>query len=420
MGRRVIEAERVSKRYQLGARTAGYDTLRGAISSALRPGSRSRANDHVWALSDVDLQVDEGQSVGVIGANGAGKTTLLKLLTHIAEPTSGVIRHRGRIGALLEVGTGFHPELTGRENAYLNGAVLGMRKAEIDRKFDAIVAFSGIEPFIDTPVKRYSAGMHMRLAFAVAAHLEPEILVVDEVLAVGDVAFQRKCLGKMDEVAKQGRTVLFVSHNMTAIESLCDRVCWIEHGRVAEDGPPGDVIARYLRSVVGRKTSRVWTDLAGAPGNEWVRLRSARVYPRGGAPSDPITVRTPFVLEFEYENLKADTSLNLSLHLYSAGGVLVLNAVPVHEGTWYGQSYPAGRFRDRCYVPGDLLNDGTYRVELLVVRDRSMVLHQDSEILEFEVLDVADSSGVFEGEWSGVVRPRLEWQTEHLDEGDGR
>ena len=414
MPRPVVEAEGLSKRYRIGLRPEPYGTLRAALTSAVRrQGGSGPDGSELWALRDVDLSVDEGEVVGVIGRNGAGKTTLLKLLTRITEPTSGVIRHRGRIGALLEVGTGFHPELTGHENVYLNGAILGMGKAEIDRKFDEIVAFSDIEPFIDTPVKRYSSGMHMRLAFAVAAHLEPEILVVDEVLAVGDVAFQRKCLGKMDDVAKQGRTVLFVSHNMTAVESLCQRVCWIEHGRIVDDGPTGSVIPHYLRSVVRPTTSRTWEDAATAPGNELVRLRSARVYPLEGGPSERITVRTPFVLEFEYESLEPDLLLNLSVHLYTAEGVLVLNAVPVDE-PWFGRPYPAGRFRDRCYVPGDLLNNGNYRVELMVVRDQSVVLHKDSAILEFDVHDVIEASGLYEGSWGGVVRPPLEWRTERL------
>ena len=411
----VVQTEALCKRYRIGLRTEPYGTLRDALSSALRRrGAISSNGSELWALRDVDMSVEEGEVVGVIGHNGAGKTTLLKLLTRITEPTSGVIRHRGRIGALLEVGTGFHPELTGRENVYLNGAILGMGKTEIDRKFDEIVGFSDIEPFIDTPVKRYSSGMHMRLAFAVAAHLEPEILVVDEVLAVGDVAFQRKCLGKMDDVARQGRTVIFVSHNMTAVESLCRRVCWIEHGRLVDDGLAGSVIPRYLRSVVRPRTSRTWEDDATAPGNEWVKLRSARVYPVEGIPSDRLTVRTPLVLEFEYDNLKPTAFLNLSMHLYTAEGVLVLNAVPVNEPTWFGQPYPAGRFRDRCYIPGDLLNNGNYRVELMVVRDQSVVLYKDSAILEFDVHDIVEATGIFEGSWSGVVRPPLEWRTERL------
>ncbi len=412
MPNRVIEAQKLSKRYRLGVSAEPYGTLRGALTAAFRPRTRvSGGGSEVWALHDVDLEVDEGEVLGIIGRNGAGKSTLLKLLARITEPTSGLVRHRGRVGALLEVGTGFHPELTGRENVYLNGAILGMRRAEVRRKFDEIVAFSGIEPFIDTPVKRYSTGMHMRLAFAIAAHVEPEILVVDEVLAVGDVDFQRKCIGRMGDVAKEGRTVLFVSHNTAAIESLCDRVCWLDRGRIAEDGLAGEVITRYLRSVIATRTERMWDDPTEAPGNEWIRLRRAAVRP---IEEERIAVNTPFVLDFEYENLRPGTFLNLSLHLYTRDGILVFNAVPVREDRWYGRPFPAGRFRDRCYIPADLLNNGGYRVELLVVKDKSEIIYQDSQILTFDVHDVAAGSGTYEGEWSGVIRPHLAWRTDHL------
>jgi lipopolysaccharide transport system ATP-binding protein len=416
MGPSVIQAEQLGKRYRIGVATEPYATLRGALSLALLRRSDPASNgSELWALRDVELDVREGESVGIIGSNGAGKTTLLKLLTRITQPTTGVVRHRGRIGALLEVGTGFHPELTGRENVYLNGAILGMRKAEIDRKLEEIVTFSEVERFIDTPVKRYSTGMRMRLAFAVAAHVEPEILVVDEVLAVGDVAFQRKCLGRMGRVAREGRTVLFVSHNLTAIESLCDRVCWIDRGRLVADGTAGEVIPKYLSSAGGTSTDRAWDEPEGAPGNEWLKFRRARVYPENGGPADPITVDTPFVLEFEYDNLAPGVYLNLSLHLFTAEGTLVLNAVPVREPEWYGRPYPAGRFRDRCFVPGQLLNDGRYRVELMAVKDQGVVVHQDSAVLEFDVHDVVEKTGLYEGEWSGIVRPALGWRTEHLD-----
>ena len=408
-----IEVRGLGKRYQLGEDFGRYLTIRESIAMALRRKDRS-ADSVLWALQDVSFEVAEGEVVGVIGRNGAGKSTLLKLLARITEPTTGVARMHGRVGALLEVGTGFHPELTGRENVYLNGSVLGMTQAEIAQRFDEIAEFSGVERFLDTPLKRYSSGMQLRLAFAVAAHLEPEILIVDEVLAVGDVAFQRKCLGKMGDVARAGRTVILVSHNLTAVESLCERVLWIEGGRLEADGGSSDVIASYLGAVVHRQGSRTWDDPATAPGNEWVRLRAARVYAGGGDPGESITVRTPVALEFEYENLKADTCLNLSLHLYSAEGVLVLNAVPVNETKWYGRPYPKGRFRDRCVIPGDLLNDGTYRIELLVVKDRSFALYSDDAILEFDVEDVVESEGLFEGNWTGVVRPPVEWQTEQI------
>jgi lipopolysaccharide transport system ATP-binding protein len=411
---RAIEVEGLGKRYSLGEDFARYLTIRESITSWLRRAPRDGIPE-VWALREVGFALEEGEVLGIIGRNGAGKTTLLRIIGRITEPTTGVARTRGRVGTLLEVGTGFHPELTGRENIYLNGAVLGMSTAEITRRFDEIVEFSDVERFLDTPLKRYSAGMQLRLAFAVAAHLEPEIVVVDEVLAVGDVAFQQKCLGKMSDVASEGRTVLFVSHSMGAIESLCERVLWLEQGRLMGDGPSRDVISQYLGSVAHLKTSQTWDEALEAPGNEWVRLRSASVYPEGGNPSDAITVHTPIVIDFQYDNLRPETYLNLSLHLYSAEGVLVLNAVPVNEPNWYGRPYPEGRFRDRCHMPGNLLNAGRYRVELLVVRDKSVVEYRDSAVLEFDVHDVVDTTGSFEGDWVGVVRPPLEWRTELLD-----
>ena len=240
----------------------------------------------LWALRDVSFEVKRGEVVGIIGRNGAGKSTLLKILSRITEPTAGSAKIHGRVGSLLEVGTGFHPELTGRENIYLNGAILGMRRAEIERKFDEIVAFAEIERFLDTPVKRYSSGMYVRLAFAVAAHLEPEILLVDEVLAVGDAQFQKKCLGKMGDVAKEGRTVLFVSHNMVAVQTLCQRAFWLDSGQLKAQGEVGTIVTTYLRAGLAEDdvTERVWPDIATAPGNETVRLHRISVRPEDGKP----------------------------------------------------------------------------------------------------------------------------------------
>ncbi len=279
MSRIAIHVEALSKRYKIGARRESYRTLRETIAEAFTAPFRGRSrrqkeegaggtflspapslpmsssDSYIWALRDVSLQVKPGEVVGVIGRNGAGKTTLLKILSRITEPTEGCAEVWGRVGSLLEVGTGFHPELTGRENIYLSGAILGMRKTEIERRFDEIVAFSEIEKFLDTPVKRYSSGMYVRLAFAVAAHLEPEILLVDEVLAVGDAAFQKKCLGKMGTVVREGRTVLFVSHNMAAITSLCNRVVWLDGGRLKEDGTSEQTASNYLASLRKRQSS---------------------------------------------------------------------------------------------------------------------------------------------------------------------
>nr|NIS42913.1 ABC transporter ATP-binding protein [Desulfuromonadales bacterium] len=257
----------------------------------------------LWALRNITFEVSQGEVLGIIGRNGAGKSTLLKVLARITEPSSGRAEIRGRVSSLLEVGTGFHPELTGRENVYLNGTILGMRKKEVDRKFDEIVDFSGIEKFIDTPVKRYSSGMKVRLAFSVAAHLEPEILIIDEVLAVGDADFQRKCLDTMKRVGGEGRTVLFVSHNMPAVTRLCNRTILLEEGRVAADGPSGAVVTRYLNSGHDSMAVREWPDAHKAPGGKVARLRAVRVKAKDGQMTESVDIRKPFQIEMEYDVL---------------------------------------------------------------------------------------------------------------------
>ena len=415
----IIRIENLSKQYRIGTRRAAYDTLRERLAGAARAPltllqrrQRGGRGETIWALRGVGFNVRPGEVCGIIGSNGAGKSTLLKILSRITEPTTGRAELYGRVGSLLEVGTGFHPDLTGRENVYLNGAVLGMKRAEIARKFDEIVAFSEIEKFIETPVKFYSSGMYMRLAFAVAAHLESEILVVDEVLAVGDASFQKKCIGKMGGVAEQGRTVLFVSHNLTAMQGLCNRIIWLREGRVVEDGAPGRVVSDYLENSFSSLTEQVWDDIATAPGNEAVRLRSARVRPEGGAPSDPITIKTPFVIEFDYWNLQPGAVLNLSLAVTNQEGVMVFSSGPTREPVWHGRPFPVGLFRSRCHVPGDLLNDGAHHIRLLAVRDRNVVIYNHPGVLSFDVREVAETRQYWYDKWPGAVRPDLEWSTE--------
>ena len=290
-----------------------------------------------------------------------------------------------------------------------------MKKAEIKRKFDDIVDFAEVEKFIDTPVKHYSSGMYMRLAFAVAAHLEPEILLVDEVLAVGDAAFQKKCLGKMGDVAKEGRTVLFVSHNMAAVQNLCARTIWLEGGKIIGDGQASQVVTNYLNLSVSTQTQRLWEDISTAPGNEKIRLHRACIRPDKGFSSNPITVQTPFLIEFHYWNLKPDAYLNLSLHLINEKEITVFNTGPVREPLWHGRPFPTGLFRSVCRVYKNLLNDGTYRVLLLVVENQNTVIYRYDDILVFDVQDVPDLRGAWYGKWPGVVRPILEWSTEFLE-----
>jgi lipopolysaccharide transport system ATP-binding protein len=417
----IIRAEGLSKQYRIGARQAPYATLReslvGAVQAPVKLLRRNEASDEnkIWALKDVSFEVMPGEVVGVIGRNGAGKSTLLKVLSRITEPTTGKVDLYGRVGSLLEVGTGFHSELTGRENIYLNGAVLGMKKIEIDGKFEEIVEFAEIRRFLDTPVKHYSTGMYMRLAFAVAAHLEPEILVIDEVLAVGDASFQKRCLGKMEAVAKQGRTVLFVSHNMTAVQSLCDRALWMHDGRVVADDRADYAIGEYLRSSATSISERFWTSPNDANGLETVRLVSARLLPENGIPIGALTIKTAFEIEIEYANLRPGVRLNVSIVLYNQKGDCVFSSTTVGENAWHGRPFPAGHFRSVGRVPGELLNNGVYRVALLLVRDTTVVVHREENLLEFEVHDDGDGRGNWWGEWPGVVRPRLEWRTEFLD-----
>jgi lipopolysaccharide transport system ATP-binding protein len=417
----IISVRNISKQYRIGQREA-YGSLRETLTSAFSaPFRRFSGNglgtaETIWALRDVGFEVATGEAVGIIGRNGAGKSTLLKILSRITEPTTGIVDLYGRVGSLLEVGTGFHPELTGRENIFLNGAILGMQRVEIERKFDEIVSFAEIERFLDTPVKRYSSGMYMRLAFAVAAHLEPEILLVDEVLAVGDAQFQKKCLGKMGEVAREGRTVLFVSHNMMAVQSLCPRAIWFEDGRILQDGESGQVVADYLQHSFSALAEQVWEDIATAPGNDKVRLRSARVRLDGGSTMNRITVHSTIDLEFEYWNLVPDTCLNLSLLLHNQEGVTVLNTGPTSEPVWHGRPFPAGLFRSVCRIPGNFLNDTPYRVTLYVIKDQSSAVFVQENILMFEVCDTTETRSGWYGKWPGVVRPNFDWTTEMVED----
>jgi lipopolysaccharide transport system ATP-binding protein len=406
----IIRVENLSKLYRIGNREAAYNTLRESIVEAVRaPFERlrrrngKRQDEPLWALKDVSFEVAPGEVVGIIGRNGAGKSTLLKVLSRITEPTTGRAELYGRVASLLEVGTGFHPELTGRENIYLNGAILGMRKAEINRKFDQIVAFAELEKFLDTPVKRYSSGMYMRLAFAVASHLEPEILMIDEVLAVGDAAFQKKCLGKMGEVAKEGRTVLFVSHNMTAVRSLCRRVFWFDKGELVETGETGQVVLDYIQKGALCTREREWADPATAPGDDTARLHHVSVTALGQSPDEPITVKTAIQLNAAFWNYVPDAVLNFSVVLYNLEGLAIFNTGSgVH-------SFPEGLVQGSFVIPGDFLNDGAYTIRLLIVKDSTVILLDLHDLLVFEVLD-SERLGNWYGKWVGAVRPKLDWK----------
>lgn len=414
----IVRVEGLSKQYRLGSRESAYATLRESLVEAVRTPLRRLRNNGtdrtIWALQNVNFEVAPGEVLGIIGGNGAGKSTLLKVLSRITQPTSGRAELFGRVASLLEVGTGFHPELTGRENIYLNGAVLGMKRTEINSKFDQIVEFSELEKFLDTPVKRYSSGMYMRLAFAVASHLEPEILVVDEVLAVGDAQFQKKCLGKMSSVATQGRTVLFVSHNMIAIQSLCQRAIWLDQGVTIKQGTANSVVSEYLTSGTATKLEETWDDIETAPGNKVVRLHRVRVCPQAERSTDALTNKTPFLIEIEYWNLSPGARLHLALHLYTEQDIIAFTTGNGEVATTDTYSN-AGLFRCTCYVPGDLLNTGRHRFVLFVLRDSSSVIYRHESAVSFEILDLHAREVSAYGREPGVVQPALQWTTEQVD-----
>jgi lipopolysaccharide transport system ATP-binding protein len=370
-----IDIKGLSKRYRIGRRQDHQtfrETLMRAASFPIRvfrsliSGQDDRTEPvWVWALRELDFELKQGEVVGIIGPNGAGKSTLLKVISGITEPTAGYADIYGRVGSLLEVGTGFHSELTGRENVYLNGAILGMRRSEIKQKFDEIVAFSGVEEFLDTPVKRYSSGMFMRLAFAVAAHLEPDILLVDEVLAVGDAAFQKKCLGKMDNVAKEGRTVLFVSHNMASIVSLCKRAALMDRGRILCDGNPGEVVGRYLQSAASMGSVSL-NERTDREGDGTVRFISIQV--QGIGPDKIIRSTSGLRLAIRY---RANRPIHyprfvVSVYDYTEAGIFVLDSdateglpeILPEEGTVYCTTDPINLTPGRCFVNLRLLRGG--------------------------------------------------------------
>ena len=417
----IIKAEGVGKQYRIGGRMEEYPTLRDALAGAARaplrwarrsPG-RARARKF-WALRDVGFEVAPGEVVGIIGRNGAGKSTLLKILSRITEPTTGRVELYGRMSSLLEVGTGFHPELTGRENVFLNGAILGMKRNEVERKFDEIVAFAEIEKFIDTPVKRYSSGMYVRLAFAVAAHIEPEMLVVDEVLAVGDMAFQQKCLNKMQDAGAHGRTVLFVSHNMPAVARLCGRVILISEGRVVSDGPAHQVIDDYLGSGLGTTAERVWPDSGTAPGDDVVRLSRVRVCTEVGETAEVIDIRRPVGVEMTYDVFEPGQVLVPNYHFYNEEGTCVFVVQDLSPEARREPRQP-GRYVSTVWIPPNFLAEGRLVVTAAVSTYYPMLVHVfERDAVSFRVMDSLEGDsarGDFAGMMPGVVRPIFDWTT---------
>ncbi|TDQ19580.1 lipopolysaccharide transport system ATP-binding protein [Algoriphagus boseongensis] len=416
MSKAIISVSNLSKRYRISLREKSPETLIGKISSIFRYpinnlkkltqlNQFAQEDDSVfWALKDISFEVQEGEVLGIIGRNGAGKSTLLKILSQITEPTSGKIEIQGRVASLLEVGTGFHPELSGRENIYMNGTILGMTRREIDSKLYEIIDFSGVEKFIDTPVKFYSSGMKVRLGFSVAAHLDPEILIIDEVLAVGDYEFQKKCLGKMKDVAGQGRTVLFVSHNLEAIKSLCSSAILFENGILKDSGAPLEVIKTYLKDSSISNYQFFW-DGENRPGNEWIRVNSILASTPDFHFKGFFDRKDEIEVSVEFELLRNKIPTNLSLVLLSDTGEIILNAysqipVPILN---------AGNYSGTCKIPGNFLNDEVYKITMMFVKDTSEVMFSLEEALRFEILDTDKRETVWLGKQSGYVRPLLDF-----------
>jgi lipopolysaccharide transport system ATP-binding protein len=426
-----ISVNNISKRYKIGAsqqkfqynmfRDVLVDTLMTPVRvyRALRgQGMRgTTATSTIWALKDVSFDLEEGKVLGIVGRNGAGKSTLLKILSRVTEPTEGTVTVRGRVGSLLEVGTGFHPELTGRENIYMNGAILGMKRAEIDSKFDEIVEFSEVSQFIDTPVKRYSSGMYLRLAFAVAAHLEPEILVVDEVLAVGDAEFQKKCLGKMSDVAQQGRTVLFVSHNMSAILRLTQEAIVLKKGQLIKRAPTPEAVDFYLSSGQAESGQRVWEADEVPAASQPFRPVAIRIKDRSGNVVDTVRSTEPLTVEWEYQLDAPITALRVGIYLSTMRGEYVFTSFDTDDAKQYEQfgMRPAGRYISRCEIPADFFNEGRYSLGVNASSFGVKRYFMDENALSFNV----DISGAPGTQWAearqGPIRPRLNWRIEKLD-----
>jgi lipopolysaccharide transport system ATP-binding protein len=427
----VVSVDRLGKRYLIEHQRTRSDRFSESIVDLVHAqfdlfrGRQGNASEWIWALRDVSFDVRQGEVVGVIGRNGSGKTTLLKVLSRITEPSAGVARIRGRVGSLLEVGTGFHPELTGRENVFMSGAVLGMQRAEINRKFDEIIDFAGIETFLDTPVKRYSSGMQVRLGFAVAAHLEPEILFIDEVLAVGDADFQKKCLGKMSELGEGGRTILFVSHSMPAMLRLCQKAILLDHGRVVSAGPTHGVVRAYLQSDLGRTSERHWDDPSTAPGDDLARLRSIRVVPARGGLGDEIDIREAIDIEIEYWSAgSAALRPLLNVDAFNDEGICIFALTDQANDDW--RSIPArpGLIRSTCRIPGNFLAEGRVTLNVAVVTHNPRIGHAvELDAVAFQVVDRSQGEGVrgaYAGDWPGVVRPMFDWTVEWFPAATGK
>ncbi len=420
----VIRAEGIGKKYHIGKKLQKYPTLRASIVDGINkpirrmrnllqgnPSGAAELDETIWALKEVSFEVQKGEVIGVIGRNGAGKSTLLKILTRITEPTEGYADIFGRVASLLEVGTGFHPELTGRENIFLNGAILGMRRYEIYRKFDEIVEFAEVDKFIDTPVKHYSSGMYLRLAFSVAAHLEQEILLVDEVLAVGDAAFQKKCIGKMESVSKEGRTILFVSHSMGAITQLCRSAIWLENGYLKLSGPAPDIVSSYLTE--GTEGDAVWNNPTPVANDMEVHLKSASLLTLENETAGIFNYDNDFKIEISYHVFRSIRDLAVTFHLFDSQGNLVFESMDNDMPEWRGSLRKPGKYLATCTIPSRLLKPGRYFITIVSYIPRVKIIERQERVLVF---DISAVGYIFQPHRRGIVAPQLEWKISHVEE----
>ena len=427
-----IKVENISKLYRIGLKEKIHENFLGALFDFIRsplknyrkyrslykfddinpdqhhnPGNNH--SDIIWALREVSFEVKQGEVLGIIGRNGSGKSTLLKILCRITDPTTGCAEIRGRVSSLLEVGTGFHPELTGRENIYLNGTILGMTKKEVDRKFDEIVDFSGVERFIDTPVKRYSSGMKVRLAFSVAAHLEPEILIIDEVLAVGDAAFQKKCLNKMQDAGQQGRTVLFVSHNMGAVTQLCERALWLDEGQGKLTGLSSEVVSSYL--CAGVEGQATWYSTVDSEPDEEVQLKSVRLLSEDNQPTSVVTFDSPFRVEIIYDVVERVRDPSVTYQVSNSQGTLIFESMDTDLPELKGCTREPGQYLAACTVPGHLLKPDRYNVSVVSFVENVKIIESQEAVLTFDVSEVGYRLNPGR---RGVVFPAFEWRVTQI------
>jgi len=401
----IVSVSSISKKYKLPL------SKKEASSYSLNSFFSKRKYEEYWAVNDVTFSLNKGDKLGIIGNNGAGKSTLLKILSKITKPTTGKVNIQGKVASLLEVGTGFHPELSGRDNIYLNGAILGMSKKQITQQFDEIVEFAGdqIIKFLDTPVKRYSSGMYVRLGFAISAHLDPDILIVDEVLAVGDADFQKKSLGKMKEVASKEKTILFVSHNLTAVANLCNKTLHLEKGYVKQFGETGEVLNNYLSAMQNNLVLQDFDDVNVAPGNDLVRLKYAKLTPSLIGAQLIADVRSSLKIDIEFWNLLDNQNLNISLHIYASTGECIFNV-----GT-EPKMLNKGVVQASLLIPGYFLNDGNYIVSFMIVKDKSIVLFNFEEVFNFEIADFREETTWY-GKWPGYVRPQFDFPIQQVSQ----